>query len=98
MTPSNGGGGYGDPSLFSPGYNPNQYSSQQYQQPQQPPHHLTPLPQPPQTQGMLKLKYRIIHCTSEEPEYPVTEVLDPNPNSRGWQSAKFCEFPQEIIV
>jgi centrosomal protein CEP104 len=28
----------------------------------------------------------------------VTELLDNSPQSRGWQSAKFCEYPQEIIV
>jgi len=47
---------------------------------------------------VVKLKYRIIYCSGEEPEYPVTELLDPTPNSRGWQSPKFCEYPQEIIV
>lgn len=31
-----------------------------------------------------KLKYRVIYCSSEDPEYPVTELLDPTPNSRGW--------------
>jgi len=46
----------------------------------------------------VKLKYRVIYCSGEDPEYPVTELLDPTPNSRGWQSQKFCEYPQEIIV
>ena len=74
------------------------------QYPQQPPHHLQPLAQQiaPQAsqpgQSVVKLKYRIIYCSGEEPEYPVTELLDPTPNSRGWQSPKFCEYPQEIIV
>lgn len=34
----------------------------------------------------------------EDSDYPVTELLDNSPQSRGWQSAKFCEYPQEIIV
>jgi len=28
----------------------------------------------------------------------VTELLDQSSNSRGWQSQKFCDYPQEIIV
>ena len=28
----------------------------------------------------------------------MTELLDNSPQSRGWQSAKFCEYPQEIIL
>jgi centrosomal protein CEP104 len=34
----------------------------------------------------------------EDSDYPVTELLDNSPQSRGWQSAKFCEYPQEIIL
>lgn len=49
-------------------------------------------------QNVQKLKYRIIYCSGEDQDYPVTELLDPTSNSRGWQSAKFCEYPQEIIV
>ena len=45
-----------------------------------------------------KLKYRIIYCSGEDQDYPVTELLDASSASRGWQSQKFCDFPQEIIV
>ena len=45
-----------------------------------------------------KLKYRIIYCSGEDQDCPVTELLDPSSNSRGWQSQKFCDYPQEIIV
>jgi len=31
-----------------------------------------------------KLKYRIIHCTGEDTEYPVNELLTQSPQSRGW--------------
>lgn len=31
-----------------------------------------------------KLKYRIIYCSGEDPDYPVTELLDLGPNPRGW--------------
>ena len=45
-----------------------------------------------------KLKYKIIYCSGEDQDYPVTELLDPSSNSRGWQSQKFCDYPQEIII
>ncbi|CDW88088.1 centrosomal protein of 104 kda [Stylonychia lemnae] len=48
--------------------------------------------------NLYKLKYRIVYCSGEDPEYPVTELLDNSPQSRGWQSPKFCEYPQEIII
>ena len=40
-----------------------------------------------------KLKYRIIYCSGEDQDYPVTELLDASSASRGWQSQKFCDFP-----
>ena len=57
--------------------------------------------------NLYKLKYRIVYCSGnlflsynlgEDQEYPVTELLDNSPQSRGWQSPKFCEYPQEIII
>jgi centrosomal protein CEP104 len=47
---------------------------------------------------LYKLKFRIIYCSGEDPEYPVTELLSNSPQNKGWQSPKFCEYPQEIIV
>lgn len=49
-------------------------------------------------QSLQKLKYRIIYCSGEDQDYPVTELLDATSNTRGWQSQKFCDYPQEIIV
>ena len=43
-----------------------------------------------------RLKYRIIKCTSEDPEYPVSELLTHSSQTKGWQTARFCDFPQEI--
>ena len=48
--------------------------------------------------GQIKFKYRIIYGSGEDPDFPVTELLDPSVNSRGWQSQKFCTYPQEIIL
>ena len=46
----------------------------------------------------VKLKFRVVYCSGEDPEYPVTELLENSPQSRGWQSTRFCDFPQEIII
>ncbi len=40
-----------------------------------------------------KLKFRIISCSSEEAEYPAHELLTQSPQSKGWQSARFCDYP-----
>lgn len=43
-----------------------------------------------------RLKYRIVKCTSEDPEYPASELLTHSSQTKGWQTARFCDFPQEI--
>ena len=53
-----------------------------------------------------KLPFRIIEVTSkiyniilgEEQNYPVTELLNHTPFSRGWQSSRFPDYPQEIVL
>mmetsp|Transcript_60389 Transcript_60389/g.141161 ORF Transcript_60389/g.141161 Transcript_60389/m.141161 type:complete len:875 (+) Transcript_60389:78-2702(+) len=45
-----------------------------------------------------RLKYRIVKCTSEEPEFPVSELLSHSQQTKGWQTARFCEFPQEVCL
>merc|ERR1719444_191377 len=46
-----------------------------------------------------RLKYSIVRCTSEDPDYLVSELLQPHSNqSKGWQTARFCDFPQEICL
>jgi len=45
-----------------------------------------------------KLKFRIVHCASEDPEFPVTELLTHSPHTKGWQSVKFCDYPQEMTL
>lgn len=46
----------------------------------------------------VKHSYKIIYCSGEDPKYPVTELLDPSLNSKGWQSPQYCPYPQEIIL
>lgn len=43
-----------------------------------------------------KLKFRVTEVTSQEEGYPVTELLNHTPFSKGWQSSRFCDYPQEI--
>lgn len=45
-----------------------------------------------------RLKYRIVKCTSEDPEYPASELLAHSSQTKGWQTARFCDFPQEMVL
>ena len=52
------------------------------------------------SQGGLKqaLSFRIVETTSEEVDYPSSELLDMSTNSKGWQTKRYVNFPQHIIV
>mmetsp|Transcript_59796 Transcript_59796/g.142352 ORF Transcript_59796/g.142352 Transcript_59796/m.142352 type:complete len:1034 (+) Transcript_59796:90-3191(+) len=43
-----------------------------------------------------RLKYSIAKCSSEDPEYQVSELLVHSSQTRGWQTARFCDYPQEV--
>lgn len=43
------------------------------------------------------MNFRISNCSSEDPEYPVSELLLQSPNCRGWQTKRFCQYPQTIM-
>lgn len=43
-----------------------------------------------------KLRFRILECSSEDPQYPVSELLASSSQSKGWQSQRFCSYPQYI--
>lgn len=45
---------------------------------------------------MSKLKFQVIHYTSEDNGYPADELNMHSPNTKGWQSVKFSEYPQEL--
>lgn len=38
----------------------------------------------------------MIHCSSEDEEYPASELNQHSPETKGWQSKQFCEYPQEL--
>lgn len=45
----------------------------------------------------LKLKYHLIDSSTEDPNYPLKNLLD-EVKGNGWSSVRFCIFPQEIII
>ena len=55
--------------------------------------------QPQKTHDSLsKLAFRIHATSGEDPDYPARELLSHSPHTRGWQSARFCQYPQEVIL
>jgi centrosomal protein CEP104 len=44
-----------------------------------------------------KLKYRLIEATTEDPDYPLYELMR-GADSSGWTSVRFCTYPQEILI
>lgn len=45
---------------------------------------------------MSKLRFRVVHHSGEDNEFPAEELNIHSPNTRGWQSPRFCEYPQEL--
>ena len=41
---------------------------------------------------------KIVACTSEDGSHPVRELLDFHAQSRGWQSARWSEYPQALVL
>lgn len=48
--------------------------------------------------GSAKLEYRVVFCSGSEAEYPGSELNRHSPQTRGWQSARFCDYPQTIVL
>ena len=47
----------------------------------------------------LKLSYRIYRVSSQDQNYPVTELLISDVNkTRGWRSQRFCDYPQQLVL
>lgn len=44
------------------------------------------------------LKFRIMSVSSEERDYPARNLLVPKKGNKGWQTQRFCVFPQELIL
>ena len=43
-----------------------------------------------------KLQFRVSYSSSEDPGYPSSELNEHGPRTLGWQSLKFCDYPQEV--
>ncbi|PNH12628.1 Centrosomal protein [Tetrabaena socialis] len=50
------------------------------------------------TGGPQKLRFTVQTCSGEDTDYPVRELLYHSPQTRGWQSPRFCKYPQEIVL
>uniref|UniRef100_A0A8D8T2D6 Centrosomal protein of 104 kDa n=1 Tax=Cacopsylla melanoneura TaxID=428564 RepID=A0A8D8T2D6_9HEMI len=46
----------------------------------------------------MKLKFTVINCSSEDEQFPPSELNHHGPTVRGWKSQKHCSFPQNIIL
>ncbi|CAH0552097.1 unnamed protein product [Brassicogethes aeneus] len=45
-----------------------------------------------------KFDFSVVYVTSEDPKFRSTEFNTHGPCVKGWQSAKNCEYPQEIVI
>lgn len=43
-----------------------------------------------------KLGFAVCFASGEDPDYPATELNYHSPQTKGWQSPRFCEYPQEV--
>jgi centrosomal protein CEP104 len=45
-----------------------------------------------------RLRYHIRNASGEDPDYPARELLMHHAQGRGWQSPRFCSYPQELEI
>lgn len=45
-----------------------------------------------------KVSFHIGGCTGEDLDYPARELLGGSAHGRGWQSPRFCSWPQELVI
>ncbi|DBB10866.1 TPA: hypothetical protein ACH3X3_007335 [Trebouxia sp. C0006] len=48
--------------------------------------------------GAGKLRFTVHSTSGEDPDYPARELLFHSPQTRGWQSPRFCSYPQEVVL
>lgn len=46
--------------------------------------------------GPQKLPFQVNRVSSEDPDYPACDLLVQHPDCHGWQSERFCRYPQEV--
>jgi centrosomal protein CEP104 len=45
-----------------------------------------------------RVNYRINYCSSEDAEYPVSELVLQSAEAKGWISKRFAPFPQTVVI
>ncbi|XP_030760199.1 centrosomal protein of 104 kDa [Sitophilus oryzae] len=45
-----------------------------------------------------KIKFTVIHSSSEDSRYRVSELNVHGPTVKGWRSEKECQYPQEVVL
>ena len=45
-----------------------------------------------------KLRFGVHACSGEDPDYPARELLYHSAHTRGWQTPRFCRYPQEVVL
>jgi len=46
--------------------------------------------------ALQKLRYKVVSFSSEDADYPANQLNTVSPSTRGWQSVRFCPYPQEL--
>ena len=41
-------------------------------------------------------RFKVVSYSTEDEDHPAEQLNTINPNTRGWHSARFCQFPQEL--
>ncbi|BDA42164.1 Centrosomal protein of 104 kDa [Coccomyxa sp. Obi] len=45
-----------------------------------------------------KLGFTIISCSGEDADFPVSGLLSKDPQVKGWQTPRFCKWPQQVTL
>ncbi|XP_018647962.1 hypothetical protein Smp_178710 [Schistosoma mansoni] len=45
-----------------------------------------------------KLPFRVVYVSSQDEHFPATELNHHHPGTKGWVSARFCPYPQKLIL
>ncbi|CAF3616574.1 unnamed protein product [Adineta steineri] len=45
-----------------------------------------------------KIHFQVVYSSSSDEQYPASELNHHGPLVKGWQSSRFCSYPQELIL
>ena len=46
----------------------------------------------------VRVEYRLVEISSEEETNPGLQLVEVGPQARGWLAAKYCIFPQSVVL